>query len=242
MREVLADILRQTSGLVDVLKVVGTPESTHVEGWDQSKTLVVRADLRNAIPDFAGEFCVPNVGLLNGLLNFTSYQTEGATFRVKRRQRGEREIVEEFQFRDAKGMGADYRLSVAASKPLEVHTLTFESAFEPEKSRLNEFQQLAKLYSEVEKTFGLKIEDRSVIAQLGTDNSSTHRASVVLATNVGGAIRVPSRWMIEKFFAMLKTTANPLVGIATNGLVLRVTAETQHGVYNYYLLGEHRRT
>ncbi len=240
MRDVIADIVRQTAGLVDEIRVVGSSDSTVIEGYDESRTVLVQARLKEPLGEFVGEFGIPNIGLLNGLINFPSYRTDNATFTVKRRQRGDREIVEEFQFRDAKGQGADYRLK-SATKGFETAAIQWDISFEPDKSRLAEFQQLAKLYGEVEKTFGFKTENSNLVVQLGNDNSSTHRASMVLADEVEGDYRAGVRWLSDKFFSVMRAGgATPIISLSKSG-VIRVTADTQYGIYNYLLLGEQRR-
>lgn len=241
MMDVLGEIVRQTNGLVDTLRITGSATETCISGCDADKITIVNAVLKEPVIDFVGDFGVPNLGLLRGLLDFAPYRADGSSFSVKRRMRGDREIVEEFQFRDQRGIGADYRLMSPDGIGAKLQsTVAWDVNFEPEKEKIAQFNQLAGLYNEVEKTFGVKTEKGNLVFQLGNDNSSTHRAAIVVAEGMKGVVKNTSRWSIQKFQGVMKLVGARSSNISLSKGILGIATETTYGTYTYYLIGENR--
>lgn len=242
MRETLTDVLRQCGGLFNVLKVTGTDSETKVSAVNEDKTTFVKVTMKTPIPEFAGEFGVSNLGLLNGLLNFSSYRATGASFNVKRKMLNGTEIVEQLEFRDANKTGATFRLMSAelAGEQIELRgTIPWEIEFNPDKSKLAEFTTLANLYNEVEKTFAPKSDDGNLIFLVGLDNSSTHNASMVFEEGITGVIKGDLRYSTPQFLSVLKLAGqNPAKVSITSRGVMKVAVETEYATYDYYLRSE----
>lgn len=237
MRDALADVVKQTIGLIDTIKVTGSATETRIQGVDEKKTLFVEAHLRSPIPEFDGQFGITNLNLLRGLLDFTSYRTDDAKFSVKRRamKEGDPETVEQFQFRDANGAGADFRCMSPDRVPdqAEIKNIPWDVTIDPDKGKIAEFQQLASLYSEVDKNFGAKTENGNLLFFFGDDSSSTHRASMVFQGEIGGTLNAGLLWSAAQFLQVMKL-AGGRIRISSRG-VLAVEVETAHGSYKYYL-------
>lgn len=239
MRETLTDLIRQCGGLFDVLKVTGTATETKVDAANADKTAFVKVALKEPIPEFEGTFGISNLGLLNGLLNFSSYKATGSSFNVKRRKINDAEIVEQLEFRDANKTGATFRLMSAelAGGEIELRgAIPWEIEFTPDKSKVAEFTTLANLYSEVEKTFAPKSDGEHLTFYVGLDNSSTHNASMVFQENVGGTIRGDLRYSTSQFLSVLKLAGqNPVTISITSRGVMKITIETDYAVYSYFI-------
>lgn len=238
MREVLTDIVRQTSGLFEILKVTGEDTSTSIKAVDVEKTLFLEASLKEPIPEFVGEFGLTNINLLKGLLDFSSYRTDQAEFTVRRFSNKGKETVEQFEFKDANKKGAVFRLMSAELVPEQatIANIPWDVTFKPNKSKLTEFQQLANLYSEVDKFFGVKTDGTDLVFYIGDENSATHRASMVFESGITGTITGQVQWSISQFLSVMKLAAahDAEVRITHRG-VLGVEIETPHGVFKYYL-------
>lgn len=239
MKEVLVDVIKQVSSILETVKIVGTDESTIFSGVDDSKNLFIEGKFKTLIPEFKGEFGLTNMKLLNGLLNFSSYQAEGSKFSVKRMPYKDTETVEQFEFRDANKGKAIFRLmnpSVLAEQ-VKIPKIAWDVQFDPIKSKIAEFAQLANLYSEVEKSFTIKTEDGNLIFCLGSDDSSNHQASLVFQSEITGELNGEATiYEIDKFLTVAKLGANyPLnISIASRG-VLAMTISTASADYTYYL-------
>jgi hypothetical protein len=242
MREALSDVLRQCGSLFTILKVTGTAEDTKFGAVNDEKTLFLKMVLKDNIPEFEGDFGISNLGLLNGLLSFTSYRTDGSTFKVKRRSINGSEIVEQIEFKDANKTGATFRFMSPDLVPEQVELrgqINWDVVFSPDKSKLSEFTTLSGLYSEVEKTFVPRTDSGNLIFHVGNDNSSTHNASMVFQDGITGTLTGDLRYSTGQFLSVMKLAGQyaSVISITSRG-VMKITVETQFGTYDYYLRSE----
>lgn len=238
MREVLVDIIKQTAGLIDTIKVTGTPSTTSFQAVDENKTVFIEGVLKEPIAEFEGEFGITNLNLLKGLLEFSSYRTDQASFNVKRRPWKETTTVEQFEFRDANGVGSNFRAMSPDLVPeqAEIRSLPWDVSFVPNKGKLAEFSQLAKLYSEVNKTFGATTDGDNLMFYIGEENSSTHRGSMVFESGVSGSLKGELLWTTSQFLQVMNLGGDKVSQLKfTSRGVLNVAVETPHATINYYL-------
>lgn len=238
MREVLSDIIRQTSSLFDKLKVTGTEEETVIRGEDESKVLFLKATLTKPAVEFQGEFGIPNLSLLSGLLNFANYKTEDASFNVTRKKIKGVETVTEFEFRDANGVGADFRTMSGDMIQIfgSARPIPWDIKFSPDKAKIAEFSQLAGLYSEVDKFFTPRVQHGNLVFDIGGMETSGHRVSTVFARDVEKISGSGSHFSSQQFLSMLKIAGSYPMTVCVYGLgIIGVEVETPHAQYNYYL-------
>lgn len=244
-KNVVADIVKKIGGLgfVETLRVTGTDAETKVEAIDNDKTVIIKAKTKEAQADLSGEFGIANLQLLNGLLNFASYKTDSATFNVKKRDVNGKQVPEEFEFRDANQLGANFRLmnaNLVPEQPL-VADIKWDVSFKPEKNKISEFQSLAGLYSQFDQFFSVKTKDGSLVFSIGEEGSATHRASVVFHEEIEGELKGELLWPIAQFLSILKIAEGPsdYVGITSKGALL-IHVETEVATYNYILPARRR--
>jgi hypothetical protein len=239
MRSVLLDVIRQCSSLVDIIKVTGTEAETRLQAVDDKLTLFVEANLKQPLPELEGEFGITYLKLLKGLLEFPSYASDNATFRVTRRTVDDTNAPETFEFKDGRGAGSVFRLMNAKNVPeqAEIRSISWTVTFITNKTKMAEFQQLAKLYDEVDRVFVPTVdENQNLVFMIGETNSSTHHGSVVIEQGVEGALRGDACFSTGQFLEVLKLCGNndTTVKISNRG-VLGLEVETEHGNYRYYL-------
>jgi hypothetical protein len=239
MREVLLDLVKQTSGLTEALRVNGTAEETSIKGCDADKTLFIEAKLKVPLVEFEGEFGLTNMSMLSGLLNFTNYLSDDATFTVKRRERNGATTVEQFEFRNkVTGNEADFRMMDPAHVPEQatIPNIPWDVSVVPTKSKITEFSQLSNLYSEISKAFGVRTVGGDLQFYIGDESSASHRASMTFANEVKGELKGNLQWNTHQFLAIMKMTgSHPTELKFTNRGVLSIEVDTPHGVYNYFL-------
>lgn len=247
MREALSDLLKYTASLFPTLHVVGSDDQTIVKAMTEDKNIIFYAKLKTPLPVFnIGESAMPNLGLLNGLLNFPSYNSDGATIEAKTAVTPRGTIVEKIEFRDTRGAGSTYRLSdprvVAEEKrPPEVTAVQWELELEPNRASLDEFAKLASLYSDVDgKLFRMKTVNGNLQFSIGDEDSSTHHASMVFEEGVGVSLGGSAKYPIQAFQSTLKlAAAHPTrLHLNSRGLMM-VGFETPYATYSYYIRGEH---
>lgn len=241
MRDELLDIIKQTNGLLECLKVTATATETSIKGCDANKTLFVEATLKNAIPEFEGEFGIPNMTLLNGLLNFANYRTDDAKLVVKKLTRNDQVTVEKIEFiNKVTGNESDFRMMDPRHVPDQavIPQIPWDVTFTPSKSKVTEFAQLANLYSEIDKNFGIRTVNKDLQFFIGGDDSKaqSHRASMIFESNASGELKGNMFWDTGRFLSIMKLSGNnPTTMKVTSRGVLLISVETAHAVYNYFL-------
>ncbi len=240
MRDVLLDLVKQTGGLTSALRVTGSDTETVIKGCDDTKTLFVEATLKQPLQEFEGEFGITNINLLSGLLNFTNYLTDDATFSVKKKERNGVLTVEQFEFRNpVTGNDADFRMMDPAHIPEQATipaNIPWDVTITPTKSKVTEFSQLAGLYSEIDKNFGAKTENGDLIFYIGDEDSANHRVRMVFEGAVKGDLKGNLTWQTFQFLSIMKLTgSHPTTLKLTNRGILGLVVETPHGVYNYFI-------
>lgn len=244
-KNVVQDIVKKIGGLgfVDQIKVTGTADETRIEAVDPDKTVIIKAKTKEAQAELVGEFGVANLQLLNGLLNFASYKAEDATFSVKRRDVNGKSTPEEFEFRDANKLGANFRLMSAqlvGDQPL-VADIKWDVTFTPSKAKIQEFSGLASLYSQFDQFFSVKTKDGALVFSIGEEGSATHRASLVFENEIEGELKGELLWPISQFLSILKSADGNeyQVGITSKGALL-VSVTTDVATYQYILPARRR--
>jgi hypothetical protein len=239
MREVLLDLVKQTGGLTEALRVTGTNEETVIKGCDETKTLFIEATLKQPLAEFEGEFGVTNINLLSGLLNFPNYLTDDATFNVKKKERDGLMTVEQFEFRNkVTGNDADFRMMDPKHIPDQatIPNIPWDVTVVPTKSKVTEFSQLASLYAEVDKCFGARTKNGDLQFYIGDEESANHRVSMVFEAGVKGDLKGNLTWNTHQFLSIMKLTGqHPTTLKITNRGVLGIAVETPHGIYNYFI-------
>src|SRR5690606_32602337 len=113
MRDTLLDVVKHTGGLgfIDTVKITGTETETFVEAMDTERTVIIKAKLLKPEAELVGEFGMSHLSLLQGLLNFANFKTDGASIVVKRKDRNGKQTPEEIVFKGDNGTSpASYRL------------------------------------------------------------------------------------------------------------------------------------
>lgn len=241
IQAVLSDVVKQCAlANVEVIKVTGTASGTKVQTFDADKTLFIEGDLAETVPEFEGEFGITNLKMLSGLLGFTNYQTENAAFKVRTRDVGGVTALDQFEFRGA-GSKSIFKLMDIQHVPSQATIANIPwgvTLDEISKSKITEFQQFAGLYAEVDKQFGVSVdEDKNLVISFGAQASSAHSGSMVFAENIAGSLPGTLTFPVDKFLTLMKIGQNAQSSklMFTSKGLLGVEAVTNHGTYKYFL-------
>ncbi len=255
MREALSDVVRHVAPHFDTassatsknlckVKITGTEDSTKVEAFTDDKHLFLIAHLKKPIPEFTGEFGISSLSLLKGLLDFPSYKSEEAKFKIHRQEFNDFSYVSQFEFRDRNGAGTFFRTvnPKQVEEQAKIASITWDVEGSPSKAKITEISTLSGLLSEVTKLFTLVVEGGNLYMAIGNpDSSSTHAATIHLMDNVDPKMFAGNNWFYDTpiFLAVLKTagTTNATVKFCSRG-VIGVIVETDHATYTYYLRGK----
>ena len=238
MREQLTDIVKHTAALFPWVLVEGTDTETKFASMSEDKTVIFQGVMKTPSPELKGESALSSLTLLNGLLGFTSYQTDKATFTVKRFKDDTR--VEEFEFKDAKKAGATYRLMNPSmikpeDRPPSIDSIPWELDFEPQKAKMTEFTQLSGLLSEVDRLFTPRTIDGDLHFLLGEEGSSNHRASMVFEEGVTANIKGDIKYSVPALQSAIKVAgADYRLHLTSRGVIM-VSCETAYATYQYII-------
>lgn len=239
MREIIADLVRQTKDLFDVVKVSSNAERTLVQAVDKEKLLILNALLHEPQPELHGEFGLASLKLLDGLLEVPGYRTASSAFRVRREAKNGAETVTALVFEDAFGTGATYKTMAAhlAGDQTEAADIPWTLSVVPSKAKVAEFQQLSRLYAEFERFFTVAVTGGNLVFSLGDDRSSMHSANMVFAADVGRDMAGSRmRFDVGQFLSVMRVAgAHPVRLAVCDQGVLGIGVQAPTGHYQYYL-------
>lgn len=243
MREILADIVRQTAPLgFEALKVTGTDDRTMIQAITENKALSMEAVLHAPESDLNGEFGCRYIGLLNGLLNNGNFRGDGSTISIKRKKLMSGGLsVEQIEFRGGGGAYADVKcMNPRVCPPMpEVRPIPWDVSFTPDKAKVLEFQQFSGLYGDFHKSFLPKTEDGNLVFSLGEVGDGINHSSMVFQRDVGGSLTGGGMAFNNgQFIAVMKVAAanQATIHIYAPG-IMKITVRTEIATYDYYLRG-----
>jgi hypothetical protein len=241
-KNVITDIVKKIGGLgfVDAIRITGENQEVKIEAIDNDKTVIIKGKSLIDVDGLAGTFGMANLGLLKGLMDFSSYKTDGATFTVKTDK--DKGAPIEFEFRDQNNMGSNFRLMAAGLVPEQptVAISKWDAEFTPAVSKIQEFKQLAGLYSANEQYFGVKLKDHNILFTIGEEGSSTHNATMVFAEGVAGELKGDLVWPTAQFLAILGMADKEAVVKITSKGALSIVVNTEFNTFEYVMPARRR--
>ncbi len=218
---------------VEVIKVTSEEEGTKVQSHDPDKTLFIEGAF-GTVPEFIGEFGLTNIKMLSGLIKLN--QGDTAVFKANRRVVNEVEVLDQFEFKN-KSSKAVFKLMDASHIPQQatIAAIAWDVTV-ADFSFFPEFQAFAGLYSEVDKQFGIKVENDELLFTFGDDASSTHSGALTVG-QATGSLKSTLMFPVDKFSMLVKLAMgreNSKLMFTDKGL-LGVEVEADYGTYKYYL-------
>jgi hypothetical protein len=230
---------------VDAVTVTGSDTETCFEAAQQDAAHVyVKAFVKTPLQEFEGSCGISNTSLLQGLLNFASYADDKATIHVQTRTVADNTYPAKIIFKDVNKQGAEFILMNPLMLPKRLKMkgeIQTDITMIPDQSKITEFNNLSKLYSDMHKVFRLNTVDGKLIANLGdspTDETTgnVHTASVCIAESVEGSFNSNQLlWPIKEFFSILKPNMNDKITIQLSTkmrcMVISVDTDIAHYMY-----------
>ena len=235
INELLSDIMKlSNTELLTDFKIETDKEETIVSSTNDLGTFVLNAKMNDVYADIEGTIGMNQVSFLRGLLNMKVFKDDNANITVTHKERNGNRYPDEIHFvnEDAK---ASYRLMFPASiKPMVWFIeQEWDVEFTPSKDMINSFAQLASLTDTSETR--IKIVDDDLVAYLGDEHGSTHKAQLNLASGVEGTDFVPLNWPIKEILYAMRLCNDTSVIRFKNGNIMNVELKTDLGTYNFYI-------
>ena len=235
MRDHLLDLVEHTLdlGVIDLVKITGTETETVISGLAEDRSVVVEGKFANPVPDFIGNFGMPNLSKLKILLNLQEYR-EDAKLGVTRRATGEPDGV---NFENKAGdFKNSYRFMASAFVNEKLQTVKFKGAnwhieFEPTNASVMRLKMQAQANSE-EVNFQAKTENGNLMFFFG--DHSTHAGNFVFQPGITGQLKRSWSWPVKTFISIMDLTGDKVVKISDDGAAM-ITVDSGLAVYNYIL-------
>lgn len=248
MREVISDIVKHTGGLgfIEIVKITGSDEETKIEAMDNDKTVIVKGNLSEPLPEFEGEFGMGNLSLIKGLADHPNFRTDNAKVDVIRGEdpvNAKKTVPNEIIFIDEQGQTASYRFMNSQLVPSQARFLgtTWDVSIKPSKSKVTEFSSFAGLYSAFETLFMVDVEDGDLRFHIGDPNGISHKASIIIEREVTGKMSGGLYWPIAQVLSILKLglDENVTMNFSAKGALM---IELTNNISNYqYILPAKKR-
>ena len=234
MRDYLLDIVSHTHslGMIDLVKITGTAESTLINAVGQERVAIVEAQFHNPVPEFIGIFGMPNLNKLNTILNIPEYK-EDARLTITKKDDTSTGIHFENKDGDFKN---DYRFMSAEIVNDQLKTVKFKGVkwgveIEPSIASIQRLKFQASANSE-ETTFIARVENGNLMFYFG--DHSSHAGNFVFAHDVTGSLTKAWHWPVSAVISILSLPGDKMIRFSDEGAA-QITVDSGLAVYNYLL-------
>lgn len=235
MRDYLLDLVQHTHdlGCIDLVKIVGDDKATTISGLAEDLSVVVQAEFKVPVPEFAGTFGMPNLNKLKTLLNLQEYR-EHAKLAITKRSTGEPDgIAFENKHGDFKN---NYRFMASEIVNDKLKTAKFKGVnwhieFEPSAASIMRLKMQMSANAE-EPNFQAKVENGDLKFFFG--DHSTHAGNFVFQAGVSGQLKRAWSWPASQVSSILGLTGDKVMRISDDGAA-QITVDSGIAVYNYIL-------
>lgn len=240
MREIFSEIVRHTGGLgfIEIVKITGTEESTLVEAMDNDKTVIIKGNLYNPVPEFEGEFGMSSLVLIKGLVDHPSFKTDEAHVEIERQDEAPSDIT----FTNEEGTSSSYRFMSAQLVPNQAKFLgtEWDVEFTPTKSKIAEFSSFAGLYS-FESLFMVDTKGDQLRFHIGDPASASHKATVMFAKGIEGKMSAGLYWPVSQVLSILKLADEDTATMRFSAKgALQISLESTFAKWDYILPAKKR--
>jgi hypothetical protein len=235
----LKDIVQHTYGLgvISMLKVTGTKDTTAINAFDQAtKTVVLNAEFKAPIAEFQGVFGMPNLDRLNTILNIPEYKTDAKITVATQKDADGNDVPSSINFENKTGdFKNSYRFMSTAvindqlknvnMKPVKWGVEVVPTALSIQKLK---FQSMAHSDATV---FSSKTENGELKFFFG--DQSSHAGSFTFATT-NGSLSKQLNWPVAVVNSILSLPGDKTFKISDDG-VAEITVDSGLAVYHYKL-------
>jgi hypothetical protein len=210
----LKDIVQHTHGLgmIELVKLTGTAQDTSIDAMSEDRSVIVQAKTHNPIPEFVGQFGMPNLSKLNVILGIPEYKEDAKITVTMQDRNGEKVPVGlHFENKD-KNFKNDYRfmsteLINETLKAIKFKGVKWNVEFEPSALSI----QRLKFY------FG---------------DHSSHAGNFAFADGVTGTVAKGFHWPISVVQGILNLPGDKTFRFSDEGAA-QITVDSGLAVYNY---------
>lgn len=233
MRDYLLDIIKHTLPLnaFTQLKIQHTEEGTRITATESERQVVLMAKTHAPIPEFVDTFGIPNLGLMNTLLNIPEYD-DTASITLQTKDDGDNKIPFNIHFKNAAGdFKNDFRLMsrkiIETLEPeLNLNVKQWPVQFNPDTNAVQRLKYQASANPE-EKTVEFSVKGGKIQANVG--DASSHSGNFVFHNGVDEGANYTVVVPIQHVMGILNMVGDKTMRIGDLGLMIVVDS----GLTNY---------
>jgi hypothetical protein len=233
----LKDIVSHTHalGIINLIKVTGDEDGTAIDAIAEDRSVIVSAKMHNPIPEFIGQFGMPNLSKLNVVLNIPEYR-EDAKITLATVDKEGVKIPTGLHFENKSGdFKNDYRFMSTELINEQMKTVKFKGVkwnveFEPLVQNIQRMKFMASANSE-EVTFIAKTEKGSLKFFFG--DHSSHAGNFVFS-EVTGTLTNAYHWPVNVVQGILGLPGDKIFRFSDEGAA-QITVDSGLGLYTYTL-------
>ncbi len=199
---------------------------------NDSENLYVDALSKKTIPEITGKIGINDIKVLKGLFSSPSFQSGEMTF--SHREINGKTYPESIIFKSGRTSASFRLMNKDVVKDVDKKVIPWDLEINLLPNKIVEFDQLSRLYKDINKYFKIRSEDDCLMVDFGVNSSSTHSGTMVLHEGIPSPLLGESEFIIDRFISILKKSQNPVLKINTRG-ILGVSVETEFASYDYLL-------
>lgn len=240
LRNVLRDLVHTTSGIdLDCIAISsedrGQGKRVYMESYTKDRTLIIRAHTKEDVPELTGRFGLGNLGLLQGLLQLKTYNTEGTKISINTKNNA-------IQSLSITSEEASSVFVVQAEKMIPPQPKFAEREYDvqvtPSAAKVQELKSFSGLYKSFSAVLTPYTEDGSLFFNAGGINKSNHVGSLMFA-KTEGTLKQGYGYNIDRVLQAMNRVPNAesaTLSISGTG-ILSVTIDTGIAVYSIFVTG-----
>jgi len=239
MFDYLKDIVQHTYGLgvISMIKVTGTKDSTQINAFDQAtKTVVLNAEFKAPIAEFQGVFGMPNLDRLNTILNIPEYKENAKITVASQKDTEGNDVPASVNFENKTGDFKNaYRFMATAVindqlKNVKMKPVKWGVEVTPTALSIQKLKFQAMAHSDAT-TFSSKTENGELKFFFG--DAASHAGSFTFATT-SGTLSKQLNWPVSVVNSILSLPGDKEFKISDDG-VAEITVDSGLAVYHYML-------
>lgn len=237
MKDYLQEIVKHTQGLglLELIKITGTDTSTIIEAIGDDRLVILHAKFKSPVPEFVGVFGMPNLGLLNTILNIPEYQDSAKLSLITKTLDDGTVVPSGVHFENKSGdFKNDYRFmdhNVVAEKlkSVTMKSVAWHVEFEPTANAIMRLKFQAQANPQ-EPSFVARTENGDLKVYFG--DPASHAGNFVFQDSVTGKLTRPWHWPVNVVVAILGLSGDKKIRLSDEG-VMQITVDSGLGVYDY---------
>lgn len=238
MKDILQDVVAHTHslGFLNLVKVTGDDANTQIESMAEDRSVILTADTKNPVTEFAATFGMPNLDKLALHLKNPEYQ-KNAKLSVEKATRNGAEVPTHIHFENEAGdFQNDYRfmnqeIINEKLKSVKFKGASWEVELEPTIASITRMKLQSAAHTE-ETVFTVKTENNNLVFYFGDANS--HAGSFIFQSSVSKELQNAWSWPIQQVMSILNLDGKVTLAISDAG-AMQITVDSGIAQYNYIL-------